>query len=90
MVRLAVHRCRALVRAPDHVASALAGGAMVALWGSAQEVRQAAEGLEDVGIAVVSADMHYFVRQRLGGSRLQCSALVIRVLSAVSAPLRPV
>jgi hypothetical protein len=88
-VRLAIHRCRPLGRAPEHVMAAVAGGGAAVLWGTAAELRAPTEQMNDVG-NVESVDVAYFIRQRVVGSKLPCLNLVLRVITLAGAHWPPV
>jgi hypothetical protein len=90
-IRLAVSRCRLMERTPAHVLGTLARGGVVALWGTAAEVRAGSEGTEELGVGLVSTEVQYYVRTQMQpGSRLMCTAYVVKVFSSAGAPTRPV
>ena len=90
-IRLAVSRCRLTARTPSHVLATLAAGGVVALWGTAAEVRAGSEGMTDLGVGVEAVEVHYLVRHKLGlASRLMCQSLVVRVMVTSAAPIRQV
>ena len=90
-IRLAVSRCRLTARTPSHVLATLAAGGVVALWGTAAEVRAGSEGTADLGVGVETVELHYLVRHKMGlASRLTCQALIIRVCVSAAAPIRQV
>jgi hypothetical protein len=90
-LRLAVSRCRLVERTPAHVLATLARGGVVALWGTAAEVRAGSEGTDGLGVGVVATEIHYLVRHKMGlASRLMCQALVVKVFVSAAAPTRPV
>jgi len=90
-IRLAVSRCRLVERTPTHVLATLARGGVVALWGTAAEVRAGSEGTDGLGVGVVATEVHYFVRHKMGlASRLMCQALVVKVFTSAAVPTRPV
>ena len=80
-VKLAVHRAKALSAPPEHINAAVAAGSLLVIWGVAADVKYAAGQLPDVGFALTSVDIVYFVRARIGGPML-CQQQLIRVIGA--------
>ena len=91
VVRCAVHHCKPLTAAPDHITAALATGALVVLWGVTSDVRYVQAQVPDVGAPVRAVEMMYYIKTRLSGEHL-CIQQTIRVIgnpSYFKKPVRP-
>ena len=90
LVRLAIHQARPLQAPPDHLAAALAAGAMGAVWGAANDVAYVVSRLPNLGLAVKTVDVLYFVRSCGAGGlprpALGDHACVQRTLRIIGSP----
>ena len=81
VIRLAIHHCRPLQTAPEHVHYSAAQGALVVLWGMPNDVQYVSSRMPSTGRALRVLDVRYLVKQSVGiRFDYLCSEYTMRIM----------